>query len=158
MSGLAFGRAFSRWGAETMSWDQTWKGIVATVGTGLTWFFGGWDKAIAVLIAVITLDWITGVVAAFKEKRLDSEVGHWGLLRKVGILILVGLGNLVDLLVSADAPVIRTAVAYWYIGNEGISLAENFGRLGVPLPQWLMEALAQLKNRQPGGEAHGGQV
>lgn len=134
-----------------MSWDQIWKAIVTVVGTGLTWFFGGWDKVLAVLVTCITLDWIFGVIAAFKEKRLDSEVGYWGLVRKVGILVFVGVGNILDVLLDSPVPITRTAIAYCYIGNESISLAENLGRLGVWQPEWLKQALAQLRDRKPPG-------
>jgi len=112
--------------------------------TAVSGFLGGMDGVMYALLAFITIDYITGVAVAVKQKKLSSEVGFWGLVRKVCILILVGISNFIDRNVMGTGDVFRTAVAMYYIGNEGISLLENIGNLGVILPKKLVEVLKQL--------------
>lgn len=116
-------------------------GIIATVSG----FIGGMDGIMYALIAFITIDYATGVAVAVKEKKLSSEVGFWGLVRKVCILALVGVAHYIDCYVMQSGDVIRTAAAMYYIGNEGISILENCGNLGLPLPPKLMAVMVQIK-------------
>ena len=126
--------------------DKFFNSSVAVIATGLTYLFGGWDTAIIVLIAFMALDYITGVVYAFNTKTLSSEIGLKGLSKKfLIILILIG-AVLLDRLMNTGTWVFRTLVCYFYIANEGISLLENAGNLGLPIPKKLKAALEQLKN------------
>src|SRR5690554_5096824 len=134
-----------------MDGAQIWKAVVAAVGTAATYLWGGWDAALTALVLVITLDYITGVVAAWRAKRLNSETGAHGLLGKVGILVLVALAHVLDGLLGASEPLLRTAAIYWYIGNEALSITENLGLMGVPIPPQIVEALERLRGRQQEG-------
>ena len=116
-------------------------GIIAAVSG----FIGGMDGKMYALIAFITIDYATGVAVAVKEKKLSSEVGFWGLVRKVCILALVGVAHYIDCYVMQSGDVIRTVAAMYYIGNEGISILENCGNLGLPLPPKLMAVMVQIK-------------
>ena len=116
-------------------------GIIAAVSC----FIGGMDGIMYALIAFITIDYATGVAVAVKEKKLSSEVGFWGLVRKVCILALVGVAHYIDCYVMQSGDVIRTVAAMYYIGNEGISILENCGNLGLPLPPKLMAVMVQIK-------------
>ena len=116
-------------------------GIIAAVSG----FIGSMDGIMYALIAFITIDYATGVAVAVKEKKLSSEVGFWGLVRKVCILALVGVAHYIDCYVMQSGDVIRTVTAMYYIGNEGISILENCGNLGLPLPPKLMAVMVQIK-------------
>ena len=116
-------------------------GIIAAVSG----FIGSMDGIMYALIAFITIDYATGVAVAVKEKKLSSEVGFWGLVRKVCILALVGVAHYIDCYVMQSGDVIRTVAAMYYIGNEGISIMENCGNLGLPLPPKLMAVMVQIK-------------
>lgn len=116
-------------------------GIIAAVSG----FIGGMDGIMYALIAFITIDYATGVAVAVKEKKLSSEVGFWGLVRKVCILALVGVAHYIDCYVMQSGDVIRTVAAMYYIGNEGISILENCGNLGLPLPPKLMAVMVQIR-------------
>ena len=130
-----------------MDGAQIWKSIVAALGTAATYLWGGWDAALIALVIVITLDYLTGVAAAWRQKRLNSETGAQGLLGKVGILVLVALAHVLDGLLGASEPLLRTAAIYWYIANEALSITENLGLLGVPIPPQIVEALERLRGR-----------
>ena len=119
----------------------------STLGGALGWFFGGVDGFFFVLLAFVVADYITGVMVAITEKKLSSSVGFKGIFRKIIIFVLVGVANLLDVHVLGAAAVLRTAVIFFYISNEGVSLLENAGRLGVKYPQKLKDVLAQLHNR-----------
>lgn len=118
------------------------------LGGALGWFFGGVDGFLLVLIVFVIADYITGVMCAITEKKLSSEVGFKGIFRKVLIFILVGVGNLLDVYVLKTAAVLRTAVIFFYISNEGVSLLENATRLGLPVPKKLKDILVQLHNKE----------
>ena len=119
--------------------------IFGGIITAVSGFIGGMDGIMYALIAFITIDYATGVAVAVKEKKLSSEVGFWGLVRKVCILALVGVAHYIDCYVMQSGDVIRTVAAMYYIGNEGISILENCGNLGLPLPPKLMAVMAQIK-------------
>ncbi len=134
-----------------------WNGIqivFTALGGFLGWFLGGADGFLYALIAFVVIDYITGVMCAISDKQLSSEVGFRGICRKVLIFILVGVGNIVDVYVLQSGSVLRTAVIFFYLSNEGISLLENAGRLGLPIPQKLKDVLSQLHNK--GGNDEGG--
>ena len=127
-----------------------WTGIqiaFSAIGGFIGWFLGGFDGFLYALIAFAVIDYITGVMCAISDKKLSSEVGFKGICRKVLIFVLVGIGNLVDVYVLGEAGVLRTAVIFFYLSNEGISLLENSAHLGLPIPQKLKSVLEQLHNR-----------
>ena len=122
------------------------KVVFGGIITAVSGFLGGMDGVMYALIAFITIDYITGVGVAVKNKKLSSEVGFWGLVRKVCILLLVGIANYLDAYVTGNGDVIRTVVSMYYIGNEGVSILENCGNLGLPLPEKLIAVMKQIKN------------
>ena len=121
-------------------------GIVAAVSG----FLGGMDGVMYALILFITADYITGVASAVKQKKLSSEVGFWGLVRKCCILLLIGISHYIDKCVLGSGDVTRTVTAMYYIGNEGISVLENCTALGLPLPPKLIDVLEQIRNSGKG--------
>ena len=130
---------------------KTWQYIQAVftaLGGWLGWFLGGCDGVIYALIAFVAIDYITGLMCAVVNKQLSSEVGFRGIFRKVLIFMLVGVGNIIDKQLIGSGSVIRTAVIFFYLSNEGISIIENAGILGLPIPQKLKDILAQLKNKE----------
>ena len=134
---------------------QIWNGIqiaFTALGGFLGWFLGGFDGFLYALIAFVVIDYITGVMCAISDKSLSSEVGFRGICRKVLIFILVGIGNLLDVYILGEAGVLRTAVIFFYLSNEGVSLLENASRLGLPIPEKLKEILQQLHDK--GGKDH----
>ena len=127
-----------------------WTGIqiaFSAIGGFIGWLLGGFDGFLYALIAFAVINYITGVMCAISDKRLSSEVGFKGICRKVLIFVLVGIGNLVDMYVLGEAGVLRTAVIFFYLSNEGVSLLENSAHLGLPIPQKLKSVLEQLHNR-----------
>ena len=122
------------------------KGVVAIVGTALTWLFGAWDTALMVLVCFMVLDYCTGVIRAFINKEVSSDVGLKGIARKAVILIVLIVAVLLDRLLNTGTWVFRTIVCYFYIANEGISLLENCAGLGLPVPESIQNALIQLKD------------
>ena len=122
------------------------KGVVAIVGTALTWLFGAWDTALMVLVCFMVLDYCTGVVRAFINKEVSSDIGLKGIARKTVILIVLIVAVLLDRLLNTGTWVFRTIVCYFYIANEGISLLENCAGLGLPVPESIQNALVQLKD------------
>lgn len=121
------------------------KACVAAIGTGLTWVFGAWDVALAVLIAFMALDYTSGLLKAYINKEVSSDIGLKGLTRKFLILLVLIAAVLLDRLINTGDWVFRTIVCYFYVANEGISLLENAAALGLPVPDAIKNALAQLK-------------
>lgn len=117
---------------------QIWTGIqiaFSALGGFLGWFLGGADGFLYALIAFVVIDYATGVLCAIADKNLSSEVGFKGICRKVLIFTLVGIGNILDVYVLGEAGVLRTAVIFFYLSNEGVSLLENSAHLGLPIPE-----------------------
>ncbi len=119
----------------------------AAVGGWLGWFLGGCDGLLYALIAFVVIDYITGVMCAAADKKLSSEVGFKGICRKVLIFLLVGIANILDVDIIGTGSVMRTAVIFFYLSNEGLSLLENAAHLGLPIPDTLKDILAQLHDR-----------
>ena len=129
---------------------QIWSGIqlaFTAVGGFLGWFLGGVDGFLYALIAFTVIDYITGVMCAITDKKLSSSVGFKGICRKVLIFTLVGIGNIVDVYVLGQGGVLRTAVIFFYLSNEGVSIMENTAHLGLPIPEKLKDILEQLHER-----------
>lgn len=126
--------------------------IFAGIGGWLGWFLGGCDGLLFALLAFVAVDYITGVMCAVLDKSLSSEVGFKGICRKVLIFLLVGIANILDVQVIGTGSVLRTAVMFFYISNEGISLLENAAHLGLPIPARMKEVLEQLHDRSEKGD------
>ena len=124
--------------------------VFTAIGGWLGWFLGGCDGLLFALIAFVVIDYITGVMCAVSDHTLSSEVGFRGICRKVLIFLLVGIANILDVQVIGTGSVLRTAVIFFYISNQGVSLLENAGHLGLPIPQKLKDILAQLHDRADG--------
>jgi toxin secretion/phage lysis holin len=122
---------------------------VTAIGGLLGWFLGGLDGFLYALIAFVVIDYITGVMCAVLEKKLSSEVGARGIFKKVLIFALVGIAHIIDTHLLGSGSALRTAVIFFYISNEGVSLLENTARIGLPIPQKLKDVLSQLHGEQP---------
>ena len=117
------------------------------IGAFLGWYLGGLDDFLYALLIFMLVDYLTGILCAINEHRLSSEIGFRGLTRKVLILVLVGIANVLDIYLLKNGSAIRTATIFFYISNEGISLLENASRLGLPVPDKLKSVLQQLHNK-----------
>jgi len=125
---------------------------ITAIGGGLGWFLGGMDGFIYALIAFVVLDYLMGVMCAIVEKQLSSDIGAKGIFKKVVTFALVGVAHIIDQNIIGDGSAIRTAVIFFYLSNEGISIIENATRLGLPIPVKLKSILEQLKD---GGDKDG---
>lgn len=129
---------------------EFWNGVqvvFTAIGGWLGWFLGGCDGLLYALIAFVVIDYITGIMCAVADKKLSSAVGFKGICKKVLIFALVGLGHILDTRVIGAGSVLRTAVIFFYLSNEGVSLVENAAHLGRPVPKKLKEVLEQLHDR-----------
>jgi toxin secretion/phage lysis holin len=139
---------FKKWRNKVMK--GFWNGIqfvFAGVGGWLGYFLGGCDGLIIALVIFVVTDYITGVMCAIADQKLSSAVGFKGICRKVLIFLLVGIANVLDVQVIGTGSVLRTAVIFFYISNEGVSLLENAGYLGLPIPEKIKDVLEQLHDR-----------
>ena len=121
--------------------------MFAATGGWLGWFLGGCDGLLYTLLAFVALDYISGVMCAIVKRKLSSEIGFKGIFKKVLIFVLVGIGYILDTQVIGAGSVLRTAVIFFYLSNEGLSLIENAGRLGLPIPKKMKSVLEQLHVR-----------
>ena len=121
--------------------------VFMAIGGWLGWYLGGCDGLLYALLGFVVMDYITGVMCAIADKKLSSEVGFRGIFKKVLIFSLVAIGNIVDQSVIGEGSVIRTAVIFFYLSNEGVSILENAAHIGLPVPQKLKDILEQLHNR-----------
>ena len=128
-----------------MNWDMIVKSICAAMGAISGFLFGKLNGLFYALIAMMVIDYISGVLIAVLNKRLSSEIGFKGLVKKLFMLMLVAMGHILDSQVIGTGAVIMSAVQLFFIANEGISVLENASRLGLPVPQKLKELLEQLK-------------
>lgn len=129
---------------------EFWNGIqivFTIIGGWLGYFLGGCDGLLIALVMFVVMDYISGVMCAIADKTLSSEVGFKGICRKVLIFVLVGIANILDVQVIGTGSVLRTAIIFFYISNEGISLLENAGYLGLPIPEKIKTVLEQLHDR-----------
>ena len=129
---------------------EFWNGIqfvFTMVGGWLGYFLGGCDGVLIALVVFVVMDYLSGVMCAVADKTLSSEVGFKGICRKIVIFILVGIANILDVQVIGSGSVLRTAVIFFYLSNEGVSLLENAAHLGLPVPAQLKVVLAQLHER-----------
>lgn len=122
--------------------------MFAALGGFLGWFFGGFDGFLYALIVFVVTDYFTGVLAAGVRHELSSEVGFKGIAKKVCIFVLVGIANIIDTQVIQNGSAIRTAVIFFYLSNEGLSVLENAAVIGLPIPEKLKAMLIQLANEK----------
>ena len=132
-------------------WNAT-QAIFTAVGGWLGWFLGGCDGLLYTLIAFVAVDYLTGFMCAVVDQKLSSEVGFKGIFRKILIFVLVGIANILDVNIIGTGCVLRTAVIFFYLSNEGVSLLENAAYLGLPIPEKLKDVLEQIHGR---AEANG---
>ena len=131
--------------------DLIWAKIqiaITAIGGWLGYFVGGMDGMLIALIVLMSLDYISGVMCAIADRKLSSAIGFKGICKKVLILMLVGVANVVDVHVIGSGNALRGAVVCFYLSNEGLSLLENAAHIGLPVPDKLREALAQLHGRE----------
>lgn len=121
--------------------------LIALVGTFISAWLGGWDTALRVLVVLMVLDYVTGFLGAIKNHKVDSDVMFWGGIRKGVILAVVAIAVQLDQMVGNHEPILRTLTMYFYAAREGVSVTENFGILGVPLPLGVVKVLEQLQKK-----------
>ena len=119
------------------------KYVGAGIATVLTYLYGGFDMILWVLMAIVVIDYITGVLCGACTRTLNSEIGYRGIAKKIGIFLVVAVAHILGQ--AANIPEIRSLVIGFYIANEGISILENAGKIGIPVPKKLLDALEQLK-------------
>lgn len=122
--------------------------IWSSIGGLIGWYLGGIDGFIYALVAFVVMDYVTGLMAAMLEKKLSSEVGFRGIFKKVLIFILVGIAHVMDFYLIGNGSAIRTAVIFFYVANEGISILENVAHIGLPIPKKLRDILEQLRDKE----------
>ena len=130
--------------------DLVWakiQGAITVIGGWLGYFLGGLDGLMIALVVFVILDYVTGIMCAINDRKLSSAVGFRGICRKVLIFLLVGIANILDVQVIGTGSVLRTAVIFFYLSNEGVSLLENAAHLGLPVPEKMKDILAQLHDR-----------
>ncbi len=118
--------------------------IFTALGGYIGWFLGGVDGFMYALITFVVIDYVTGLMVAVLERKLSSEVGFRGIFKKVLIFVMVGIGNIIDVHLIKNGSAIRTAVIFFYVSNEGISIIENSAKVGLPIPEKLKDVLKQL--------------
>lgn len=132
-----------------MRTQQALEGAVAIVATSVTALLGGWDVALKLLVTLMVIDYVSGFLAALKHKRLNSDVMFWGGIRKGVVFGVIIIAVLADEMLNNSNPVLRTLVIYYYIAREALSVTENSALIGVPMPEKLVDVLAQLQGDKP---------
>jgi toxin secretion/phage lysis holin len=122
--------------------------IAAAIGSFVGVFLGDITGPMMALLFFIVIDYVTGVFVAYKNKTLSSKVGAVGIAKKICLLLIIGVGNIIDVYILGNGAAIRTAVIFFYLANEGISLIENCAALGVPVPEKVKDVLAQLTDKE----------
>jgi toxin secretion/phage lysis holin len=119
--------------------------IFTAIGGYIGWFLGGFDGLVLALVAFVVIDYITGFMAAVIEKKLSSDIGFRGIFKKVLIFIFVGIGHIIDFHLIEKGSAVRTAVVFFYLSNEGLSIMENAARVGLPIPEKLKTVFTELR-------------
>ena len=118
--------------------------IFSVIATTFIWLVGGFDVALSCLLVAIVIDYVSGLIKAYNTKTLSSSIGFRGILKKVGILLIVMLSVIVDR-ITIDNGGVRTLVIYYFVANEGLSIIENLAQAGLPVPKQLKNALKVIK-------------
>lgn len=124
---------------------KTLQTIFSILGGYIGYFLGGWDGFMITLVIFVITDYITGLISAGQRKKISSEIGFVGIIKKILIFILVGIANILDLHILGQGNMIRTATIFFYISNEGISILENVSDIGLPVPKKIRKILSQIK-------------
>ncbi len=137
---------------QNIFWNYKLEGLgisafISALGTFVTFLLGGWDKPLQFLLLLMLFDFILGSLSALKNRSLDSKVMFWGGINKILVLMLVALSVFIDYFLPAEQPFARTAVIFFYCGREGLSLIENCGLLGMPIPPGVAQFFKQLKDK-----------
>lgn len=132
---------------NTINWIKT---AIAALGGVAAYIWGPWDALLTALVAMVAMDYISGVIKAAVLHELSSGVGFKGLLKKLFIFMLVGIATLIDRAIPEANNAVRSAVMLFYIANEGLSIVENAAALGLPLPKALKDALAKYAEDKSG--------
>ncbi len=130
--------------------DLIWAKIqiaAAALGGWLGYMLGGKDGLIVALVVMMAVDYVTGIMCAVVDRKLSSAIGFKGIFKKVFILMLVAIANIIDVHVVGTGSALRGATACFYLSNEGLSILENAVHLGLPVPDGLRDILAQLHHR-----------
>ena len=122
--------------------------VLSTIGGFVGWYVGGVDGFMYALLTFVVVDYLTGIMVAILEQRISSAIGFKGIFKKVLIFILVGIAHIIDLNLIKNGSAIRTAVIFFYVANEGISIIENAAKIGLPVPEKLIAVLEQLKKEE----------
>jgi toxin secretion/phage lysis holin len=133
---------------------ETWNAVlvgIAGVGGVIGGFLGGFDGFVYALVAFTIIDYATGLMGGIVEKKLSSEIGFKGIFKKILIFTMVAVGNMIDKHIIGEGDVMRSAVCFFYLANEGVSIIENASRIGLPIPEKMKEILMQLRKKEGGG-------
>lgn len=131
---------------EVEPMDKLFKGAAAAAGAAISYLFGGWPAMLGVLLVLVVVDYVSGFAAAALEGKLSSTVGYRGIARKLGIFALVAIGHLIDTAIG-EGNMVRDAAIWFYSANELLSIIENMGRVGVPIPPVIQQAVAVLQGK-----------
>ncbi|KZL93983.1 phage holin family protein [Clostridium magnum] len=127
---------------------NSFQAIFAAIGGYIGWFLGGVDGFMYALITFVIIDYLTGLMVAVVDRKLSSEIGFRGIFKKVLIFVFVGIANIIDVNLIKNGSAIRSAVIFFYISNEGISIIENSAKIGLPIPKKLKDILEQLNKEE----------
>lgn len=129
-----------------MNWEIFYKTITAGVGAIVGYIFGEWSVLLQILLAFVIIDYVSGLLASGVEGKLSSKVGFRGIAKKIMIFVLVAVGHLVDKAIG-DGSMVQNAIIFFYLGNELLSILENAGRTGLPVPEQIKNAVDVLKGK-----------
>jgi toxin secretion/phage lysis holin len=132
--------------------DNIFKTVVGFGGAAISFLFGGWSALLGILLAFVVIDYVTGILAAAVEGKLSSRVGLLGIPKKVFIFVMVAIAHLVDTALG-DAHLLRDTTIFFYLANELLSILENAGRVGLPVPDPVQRAVEVLKGKGGTGNA-----
>lgn len=127
--------------------NKTIQTVISSILSILIYLFGGFDSLVISLIIVMAIDYITGICKGIYHKKLNSTIGLKGILKKFGYLLIVILATLFDNIIHDESMAIRALVIYFFISNEAISILENWGSLGLPLPKKIFDVFEKLKEQ-----------
>lgn len=130
--------------------DNVWKTLqtlFTALGGAIGYFIGGLDGLMIALIIFVVMDYITGIMCAIVKHKLSSEIGFKGIFKKVVIFSLVGVANILDTHVIGTGSMLRSAIIFFYLSNEGVSILENVAELGIPIPKQIIKVLEQLRKK-----------
>ena len=120
--------------------------IVGGIVTLFTWFFGSFDDVFQILVALAVVDYLSGICAAWYQKKLSSSIGFKGIIKKCIMFTFVGIANLIDKVMPGNTEAIKLVVCLFYIGNEGMSIIENADRIGIPIPKFIRERFITMRD------------